>query len=359
MAGQLKTKQLALSIRDLVAAKTFDQAVFNENLHPHAEIVFSGQSQPAAHPDSPAAQSSVQLNHIHSRHGNPFIPPKLSAGPFNGDGNPDSLLDSTSLNRYDSQTTTKVRERPSLTLKRKRLNSTTEPAHAAEETPRTSSSGPINQSSTRGSSGIMGENVMASAARAQRLAKQDFVKTWEPLINHRTKLTGVINSLFEYKSLQPPKNKTAIPVPYSQLQDLMEFVDSWASPNSRHQVIMELQEAPLINQDIERPCLEFPAELKSFEPHLQRDLYEVWKAARLADYWSHKKRKYKILRLTAVFKEIRAFQKVLPTKYHVWSLDTSSFRVVLGRDELHRMYQTFRASTAKSSRICHQFGRNG
>ncbi|KAL8670552.1 MAG: hypothetical protein Q9168_004915 [Polycauliona sp. 1 TL-2023] len=348
MANELDDYDMALSICDRIKAGTLNLATYNGIMKSvHAQIVCLQQPSRATQPNvplsqlhGPPAQSKASPTRIYGHpeqaqdRSNPVVGP--SSYPAS-DPQKRKRADSTDLTDADESTLPENSNEALIVL------SSSPPAVPSTAITKTGSSSKAQC--------LAGQTATNPKETVQQSAKQTFIEKWEPVISQRTRIHGAITQLFTYEDLATTQSCAPSTVPFAEIDVLMGLVEEWGSHGVKDYFILELQQISLLDQR-RRPALVRPTELQEFETHMQEDLYELWKAARLADYWcSHGKNRYRVLRLLALFKEIHVYRKIMASQYEPWSLNSCTQRRRLAQGQVSKMYARFHASSDMSSQL--------
>ncbi|KAL8996162.1 MAG: hypothetical protein Q9169_004271 [Polycauliona sp. 2 TL-2023] len=181
-----------------------------------------------------------------------------------------------------------------------------------------------------------------------QLAREHFLQKWEPLAYEQTKVHGAVARLCMHDDLppRPTSRYKAESAGYCALDNLMTAIDTWGRPQVEEHLLSVLGAVPSSHQK-QRPSLTLPVELETFDQSSRACLYNLWRAARLADFWDRYQSKYKVVWRMAIFKEVRLFHEAVATL-------TKSSRAKIAKAQVYEMYDIFNASESNACRLKHK-----
>ncbi|KAL8670554.1 MAG: hypothetical protein Q9168_004917 [Polycauliona sp. 1 TL-2023] len=305
-AGKPSNLNHALDFLGRVIDGSFDPVLFNNVLGRYGEIVLHQQPDRPARADTSASSASP----AHSS--GPLIPPVDPRAQLSG---------------------------PSTQSPAARWPSTPNPTDSH-------SSSPSNRShSVADPSNDISDLEIQERKREE--ARTEFLRIWQPVVHERTNGRRTVDHLCEYHDL-PPSLGTHSPDPYGELGALMAAVETWGSPQNKQILLSQLIAVSSVLMETDMPSLNIPQELRSFEQPMQVNLYNLWRAARLVDFWDQFKGIGKLVWRMSLFKEVRIF-------YGIRKLAAAD-----GGDktDLCRFYKAFNDSTSSASRLHHSLFSN-
>ncbi|KAL9023386.1 MAG: hypothetical protein Q9180_008256, partial [Flavoplaca navasiana] len=361
--------QLALVIRDLIIDGSFDQAKFNQCLQPHAELVLRREPVPLAQEPQPLDQNQqpLPLNQPFrpSYHPLGVLTPDASASAHRKSSRP-PVNSSRQIIDLSSSGDTQVLANPKLpygpaspTLERpvpietmRRLLPSIDPD---EEEIDEASKGSSDLTASPNGPTPSGQQPNQAVYDPRKSASwNQFLKRWHALAHRRTNDPDAIKVMFKYDTL-PPNPYTISQKPYFELDLIMDFVEGFGTFEVQQTLVAEFRTI-FHSVHLVLPSLSTPSELEEFHPSMRAKVIQLWRAARLRDFWEKFKKKSLVMWRTAVYKELRLFHETVEAGLSalVYPLPTSADPSLI-RGVLYKMYDDFSSHTSKASQLKHKF----
>ncbi|KAL8883350.1 MAG: hypothetical protein Q9192_007226 [Flavoplaca navasiana] len=363
MAAANTSLQLALVIRNLIVNGSFDQESFNQCLQPHAKLVLRRELVPLAQESRLLDQNQQPLPSNQpfrpSYHPLGVLTPDASASAHRNSSRPpvnssrqiidlschgDSQLLANPKPPYAPASPTLERPVPIKTMRR--LLPSIDPD---EEEIDEASKGNSELTASPNGSTPSGQQLNQAVYDPRKSASwKQFFERWHALAHRRTNDPDAIKVMFKYDTL-PPNPYTIPQKPYSELDSIMDFVEGFGTFEVQQTLVAEFRTI-FHSVHLVPPSLSTPSELEEFQPSMRAKVIQLWRAARLRDFWEKFKKKSLVMWRTAVYKELRLFHETVEaglsaTVYDPWMI----------RSVLYKMYDDFSSHTSKASQLKHKF----
>ncbi|KAI4275067.1 MAG: hypothetical protein LQ337_003478 [Flavoplaca oasis] len=368
MAAANTSLQLALVIRDLIVDGSFDQETFNQCLQPHAKLVLRRELVPLAQESRPLDQNQQPLPSNQpfrpSYHPLGVLTPDASASAHRNSSRPpvnssrqiidlschgDSQLLANPEPLYGPASPTL--EWPVPIKKMRRPLPSIDPD---EEEIDEASRGSSDLTASPNGPTPSGQQPDQAVYDLRKSASwKQFLTRWHALAHRRTNDPDAIKVMFKYDNL-PPNTYTFPQRPYFELDLVMDFVEGFGNFEVQQTLVAEFRTI-FHSVHLVLPSLSTPSELEDFQPSMRAQVIQLWRAARLRDFWEKFKKKSLVMWRTAVYKELRLFHETVEAglSASLFPLPTSADPSMI-RSVLYKMYDDFSSHTSKASQLKHK-----
>ena len=372
MAAANISLQLALVIRDLIVNGSFDQESFNQCLQPHANLVLRREPVPRAQEPHPLDQNQqllpsnqpfrpsyhplgvLTLDASGSAHRNSSRPPVNNSGQIidlsSSDSHGDSQVLANPKPPYGPASPTLERPVPIETMRR--LLPNIDPDE--EEIDEASKGNSDLTASPNGPTPSSQQPNQAVYDPQKSASWKQFLERWHALAHQRTNDPDAIKVMFKYDTL-PPTTYTLRQRPYFELGMIMDFVEGFGTFDVQQALVAEFRTIFHSGQ-LFLPSLSTPSELEEYHPSMRTKVIQLWRAARLRDFWETLKKKSLVMWRTAIYKELRLFHETVEagSSASVYQLPGSPdpWRI---RSDLYKMYDGFSSHPSKAYQLRHKF----